>query len=144
VSKLTVGLVLLASVYSVFAECVPQNARPTDLVSFLEGAGSGQENAECVTLLIDALGKQAYAPAIPVLIKFLDFRRPRTEREKLGLHVQMRGFYPAVNALEQIGDEALPAVLNVIKTLDLTGQGRTRFPSGWRSTNTMRPRALRC
>jgi len=56
-------------------------------------------------------------PAVPTLVKLLDFRRPLDERENHGAYPQMRGvweMYPAVGALEMMGAKALPALLDAI------------------------------
>jgi hypothetical protein len=94
-----------------------RNAAPDDLTSFLNTAVPDQKNADCVTSAIRQLGARRHAPAVPTLVKLLDFRRPLDEREKHGAHSHMRGvweMYPAVDALEMMGPKALPALLDAI------------------------------
>ena len=94
-----------------------RNAAPDDLTSFLNAAVPDQKNADCVTSAIRQLGARRHAPAVPTLVKLLDFRRPLDEREKRGAYPHMRGvweMYPAVGALEMMGAKALPALLDAI------------------------------
>jgi hypothetical protein len=95
-----------------------RNAAPDDLTSFLNTAAPDQKNADCVTSAIRQLGARRHAPAVPTLVKFLDFRRPLDETEKRGAYPHLRGvwdMYPAVDALESMGVNALPALLDAIK-----------------------------
>jgi hypothetical protein len=95
-----------------------QSASPDELVSFLNGRVSDQANAACVAFAINTLGGQRYEPAIPVLTKLLDFRWPINAHQKQKAFVLEHdgtSIYPAATALEQIGRNALPAVLNAIK-----------------------------
>lgn len=96
-----------------------QNATPADLVQFLNGVVPDEKNGDCVTWAIKKLGKEQYEPAIALLTKLLDFRRPPTPREKQGIYLRMQGvweIYPAAGALSNIGKKASPAVLDVIKS----------------------------
>ena len=95
-----------------------QHASTTDLVAYLNGILPTDGNAECITVAIQRLAPQRFEPAVPGLVKLLDFRRPPTEDEKV--HFLRRPqipeeLYPAAGALEEIGKKALPSVLEVIK-----------------------------
>lgn len=95
-----------------------RNAEPDDLTSFLSTALPDQKNADCVTSAIRQLGARRHVPAVHALVKLLDFRRPLDEREKRGAYPHMRGvweMYPAVDALESMGANALPALLDAMK-----------------------------
>src|SRR5256885_2376020 len=59
-----------------------QNAIAPDLLQYLNGVTPDEKNAWCVTRAIHKLGDERYEPAIPVLVRLLDFRRPLDEREK--------------------------------------------------------------
>lgn len=91
-----------------------ENAIPPDLVQFLNGVIPGEENGWCVTWAIHKLGKGRYEPAIPALVKLLDFRRPQTQTEEI-FHGLSRELFPAREALELIGKKAQPDVLLVIE-----------------------------
>lgn len=96
-----------------------QNAILPDLVQYLNGVVPDEKNGDCVTWAIKKLGNGQYEPAIPVLTKLLDFRRPPTPREKQGIYLRMQGvweIYPAVGALCNIGKKTSPPVLDVIKS----------------------------
>jgi hypothetical protein len=111
-----------------------RNAAPDDLTSFLNTATPDQKNADCVTSAIKNLGARRHAPAVPALIKLLDFRRPLDEREKRGSHPHMRGvweMYPAVDALESMGSNALPALLDAIKADSSSVTARENAVVAW-------------
>src|SRR5947209_15058505 len=94
-----------------------QNAASSELVSYLRKNIPNQGNAECVAFAINKIGEQRYEPAVPVLTKFLEFRRPPNARQKqrrFVLEHDGKSIYPAANALEQIGRNALPGVAEEI------------------------------
>jgi hypothetical protein len=96
-----------------------QNTTLDELVTYLDGILPNDGNAECVTFAIKRLNDKRYEPAVPVLAKLLDFRRPPNSHEKN--HIMLRPpsideMYPAANALEEIGPGSLRAVLDVIKS----------------------------
>lgn len=69
-----------------------------------------------------------------MLTKFLDFRWPLGARQKQRLYVVEHddsSIYPAVNALGQIGKNALPAVLGVIKSNSTSRQSLDVAVSVW-------------
>src|SRR2546430_48246 len=78
-----------------------RNANVPDLVQYLNGVIPDEKNGDCVTWAIKKLGKAQFEPAIEVLTKLLDFRRPLTPREKQGIYLRMQGIweiYPAAGA----------------------------------------------
>jgi hypothetical protein len=111
-----------------------QNAIPPDLVQYLSGVIPDEKNGDCVTWAIKKLGKEQYEPAIPVLIKLLDFRRPPTAREKRGFLMHppfVSDLYPAAGALDLIGKKALPQVLLVIEAEASSARARENAVSVW-------------
>lgn len=100
------------------------SASPFDLLQFLTQTVPDERNGWCVTSAIQKLGYAHYSPAVPVLVKLLDFRRPPTRQEAMGFYVRLQGipeFFPAVKALRQFGKAALPEVLRAIEA-DSTSQ----------------------
>src|SRR5881275_568325 len=96
-----------------------QGASPDELTSYLAGTVRSTDNEPCAAFAINQLGSLRYKPAIPALTKWLELRWPP------GAHQKQRRFviehdgstiYPAATALEAMGKDALPAVLNAIKT----------------------------
>jgi hypothetical protein len=125
------GLILLSTARVEAQECPPLSRAASDeLVSYLDGAVPNQENAECITFAIKMLEKRRYEPAIPVLTKLLDFRRPRTAEEKAGV-ITLHTFYPATSALEEIGKASLPSVLAAIKADTTSEKARENAVSVW-------------
>jgi len=111
------------------------------LLQFLNGVTPDEKNAWCVTWAIHKLGLEPWATqklgtehheqAIAVLVKLLDFRRPPTPEEKRGYYLRPQGIeelYPAAEALELIGEKALPEVLRAIEA-DSTSQRGGTMPS---------------
>lgn len=91
---------------------------PDMLVQFLNQRSS-RGHAACVASAINQLGNQHYAAASMTLTSFLDFRWPVGAHQKQRIYVIERdgtSIYPAVNALVQIGTDAIPALLNAIST----------------------------
>jgi hypothetical protein len=88
-------------------------ASSSDLVQFLNGVVADDENARCVTWAIHKLGQERYELAITPLVKFLDFRRPQSEGERI-FHGLSQDVFPAEVALDLIGKKALPEVLRAI------------------------------
>ncbi|SRR6266581_948732 len=111
-----------------------QGTAPGTLVSYLSTTATNQANAACIASAINQLGSQRYAPAIPVLTKFLDFRWPVGARQHQRLYVLEHdgaSIYPAATALEQIGKNSLPAVLNAIKGAPISPQAMEVAVSVW-------------
>ena len=122
--KILTAMLLLGTVRLWAADCDRlQRASSGDLVSYLTRTMPDYKNAECAAFAIDKLGSHRYQPAIPVLTKFLDLRWPRNERKNLQAQQNgpvfepsrgRIGTYPAISALEQYGQAALPALLQTI------------------------------
>ena len=111
-----------------------QNATPPDLVQYLNGVIPDEKNGDCVTWAIKRLGKEQYEPAIAVLAKLLDFRRPPTPREKQGIYLRVpfvSEIYPAAGALNLIGKKALPEVLHVIEAESSSAVARENAVAVW-------------
>lgn len=96
-----------------------QNADSPTLSHFLAEVAPDDKNSGCVAWAIRKLGKERYEAAVGPLVRLLDFRRPPTERERLGFTNPggLEGvwdLFPAVGALELIGEKSLPAILNAM------------------------------
>jgi len=111
-----------------------KNAVSPDLAQYLNGVVPDAKNADCVTLVTRKLGKERYGPAITALVKLLDFRRPLTQQEKMGFWVHPRiteEMFPAAEALELIGKEAIPELLSAIKADSTSGTARENAVAVW-------------
>jgi hypothetical protein len=114
-----------------------ENVGPDGLVSYLEGTLPNDGNAECVTYAIKTLAQHRYKPAIPMLVKLLDFRRPPNAHEKnhVLLHPPIiEEMYPAAAALEEIGTiskSAAPAVLSAIGSTSSSATARENAVAVW-------------
>jgi hypothetical protein len=89
------------------------------LVEFLSGVVPDEKNARCITWAIHRLGNEHYAPAVSALVKLLDFHRPPTEDEKMGVFLRpslVGEMFPAAESLEQIGEGAKAEVLPRLRT----------------------------
>jgi hypothetical protein len=87
------------------------------LVQFLKDGQTGTPDPHCVEYALRSLGDAKVQEAIPVLAAYLDFERPETEMEKLGMGGALGTIgndFPAVLALTQMGRVALPAVVQVV------------------------------
>lgn len=116
-------------------ECPDLESADSDpLISYLAAVAPNQDNSRCVTFVIKHLDSARYEPAIPVLVRLLDFHRPPNEAEKAGVALHpptIDEFYPAANALEEIGKAALPALLEAIKSSETSTIARRNAVSVW-------------
>lgn len=111
-----------------------QNSSQAELVQFLNGVVADEKNARCVTWAINKLGGDRYEPAIPALIRLLDFRRPKTEAEKKGFYLRLQVIpeaFPAAGALEEIGDKAKPEVLKTLEAEAISTTARANAVDVW-------------
>lgn len=111
-----------------------QSARAPQLLQFLNGVTPDESNGQCVTWAIHRLGQDRYEPAIPALVKLLDFRRPKTEAEQKGFFTRVQiteEVFPAAEALEQIGNKALPSVLRAIQVASTSAIARENAVAVW-------------
>lgn len=111
---------ILAAVSPAFAQNCSrlQGAAPDQLIAYLDKTRPIRSNFPCIEFAISQLASQRYKPAIPVLTKWLDFRWPPGAHQKQRRFVierDGRTICPAAAALEEIGADALPAVLNAVK-----------------------------
>ena len=107
-----------------------QDARSPDLVRFLNTVFPDEMNARCVTWAIHKLGKEHHEPAIPALVRLLDFRTRRTHVEEI-FHGLSEELFPAEVALELIGKKALPEVLRAIEANSTSPIARENALSVW-------------
>jgi len=107
-----------------------QNASSPDLVQFLNAVVPDEWNARCITWAIHKLGKEHHEPAIPRLVKLLDFRLPLTPKEEMRQGTSQAPF-PAEEALAQIGKKALPEVLLAIEADSTSAIARENALSVW-------------
>ena len=108
-----------------------QKASLPALVKFLDGVIPGQTDGRCVTWVIHKLGNEQHEPAIPALVKLLDFRAPLRPGEEIfhqGLSVES---FPAEEVLESIGKNALPDVLHAIESDSTSPLARENAVSVW-------------
>jgi len=127
------------------------NASSPDLVQFLNAVVPDEKNSHCVTWTIRKLAKEHYELAITTLVRFLDFRRPLTQREKVGLPepggiAGIWSVYPAVGALDAMGKaptEAAKITLTVTTRMLLSTRASNSPPSQYLTFHPRNKRSLR-
>lgn len=108
-----------------------QKASLPALVQFLDGVVPGHMDDRCIAWVIHKLGNEQHEPAIHALVKLLDFRAPLRPGEEIfhqGLSVES---FPAEEALESIGKNALPDVLRAIESDSTSPLARENAISVW-------------
>ena len=130
-------MILMTGVPVVAQECSTlQGASPNDLVSHISRVEPNQKNASCVAFAIHEIGNQLYEPAIPILTKLLDFRWPRDKWQKQRYFPDAPNpadvqIFPAATALEKIGKNSLPAVLEAVKAESTSRIARETAVTVW-------------
>lgn len=110
-----------------------EGASASEMLSYVQAAAKDEANADCVSYAIYRLGEIKYEPAVSTLVNLLAFRRPPDENEKAGAYIRMRGFYPAVDALFEIGPPAAPSLLEAIEGRGTSAQARENAVEVWMS-----------
>jgi hypothetical protein len=130
--RLAIPFVALGQVHEKFEGWCDglQNASSPDLVQFLNAVAPDEKNARCITWTIHRLGNEHHEPAIPALVKLLDFRLPRTPVEEI-FHGLSEESFPAEAALELIGKKVLPKVLRAIEADSTSATARENALSVW-------------
>ena len=120
------GLLVLTSALLAAPSQIPaqecsrlEGASPDELTSYLDKTPRSPQNEACGALAISQLGGMRYKAAIPALTKWLELRWPPNAHQKQRRFVIEREgatIYPAAAALEGMGKDALPRLLNAMKT----------------------------
>ena len=109
-----------------------KKAHLTDLLQFLQNATADASNKYCVAWAIANMEDSRYEPAIPALVKLLDFPRPPAPLEqKTGVIQHIMPAFPAVQALWKIGPAAAPAVLHAIEAAPTSALARSNAVLAW-------------
>ena len=86
------------------------------LIGLLQVPGIRESDPDGVTEALRRLGRIGDERAVPVLAEYLDFERPPTDYEKVGLKLAATmAPFPARNALLRIGKSATGTVIKVIR-----------------------------
>lgn len=82
-------------------------------------------NTACIIDAIHILQDKGYDRAIPILVKYLDFKIPRQPGIPIAHMAGVTsGFYPAADALDRLGDASVPALKSAVKDDSFATQGR--------------------
>ena len=97
---------------------VLEGSTPDNLSQYLDGERQSLASA-CVVYAIKSLGRRGYTPAPAVISRYLDYEDPHYEVRKQ-ITVRTRPLastdkYPAINALLNIGEDALPSLVSAIR-----------------------------
>jgi hypothetical protein len=91
-------------------------------------------NSACIRAAIDILRAKKPIPAVPVLIKCLDFGIPVPQVLR-HTHEATDGLYPAADALARFGNTAIPALEEAVSNDDLSAIGRSNAATAlWAET----------
>lgn len=125
----------VATTVRAYSECDDlTNVTPQHLLELLNWATTSRSDAKCLTQLIRKIGDVRDANAAGSLTRFLDFRRPPTDREQQGLYLRPQTIdelYPAAYALEMIGRPALPALAQAIESSSTSVLARENAIAVW-------------
>jgi len=116
------------------AGAIVWSTRSSDLVQFLSAVVPDEKNAPCIISSIHRLGNEWYEAAISALVKLLDFHRPLTEDEKMGVFLRpslVEEMYPAAESLEQIGEGAHTEILHAIGSDSVSATARENAIAVW-------------
>ncbi len=102
-----------------------ENAAPAVAVDYLSGDRQNL-NSACIVKAIRIIKDQRYEPAIPVFIKYLDFKKPWPPGVPMAIRRTQgptNGLYPAVDALASLGEASVPVFLKEISNEDQSKDG---------------------
>ena len=87
-----------------------------DLVRFLEAHPPADRSTPfCTQFALHEIGTHEYAPEVPLILKFLTFRRELAEWEKNGVMIRTGGDpYPGMDALAEFGRAVLPPLVEYL------------------------------
>jgi hypothetical protein len=111
-----------------------EKASTIDLTNYLHGIVPNENNQDCITVAIRRLGEERYELAIPELVNLLDFRRPLTQQEEEGFFSHLptvEGMFPAAQALELIGKNALPGLARALRSESTSDTSRENAVAVW-------------
>jgi hypothetical protein len=106
---------------------LPETATPAAALAYLSQDRTNL-NSACIINSIRIIREKNYRLAIPILVKYLDFRVPDTPGVRRTVrHTQgpTNGLYPATDALAWLGETAVPALKSAISNNDLGAIGRS-------------------
>jgi hypothetical protein len=118
---LTISILLVSvgsAVVSNGQECATLNeASIKDADKYIQTLDHSKVSADCIAAAFNVIAAAPAQQAVPVLIKYLDYKRPLNEGERNGIFMHGNGpevLYPAVDALFHVGDVAEPAIIRLI------------------------------
>lgn len=122
-SILTVALFTLvcASPYKLAGQSC-ESAKITSLTEakeYLDQATDNSMTEPCVALAFKAIASAPSAQSVPLLITYLQFKRPLNDAERHGIFMHgndSAAMYPAVQALFETGPAAQPALVHLVGT----------------------------
>src|SRR5579872_719275 len=110
--------------------CPPlRHSEDSGLMAFLEENKNGKrsESPDCAAFAILELGKARSYPAIPILIRYLDFEWPHASNVNSNASlVYERQYFPAVTALVLMGTPSLLPLLHTLETEPLPQIARSK------------------
>ena len=106
---------------------LPEAATPATALAYIS-QDRANLNSACIINSIRIIRETNYTTAIPILVKYLDFRIPdRPGARRTVRHTQgpTNGLYPATDALAWFGEAAVPALKSAVSNNDLGAIGRS-------------------
>jgi hypothetical protein len=94
-----------------------RSASVEQATSFIERAPDDAASAKCVQIAFDLIGSLPTEQAVPVLLKYLGYKRPLNDGERLGIFKHGDGpgtLYPALHELVHLGSASEPGVIRFI------------------------------
>jgi hypothetical protein len=113
----------ISTIYPVCAQnCeILRDAHAKRMIDYLTETSRSEGEAPCIGFAIRRLGDAHARAAIPILIDYLDYKRPLDEGEKNGFYLHapiVPEMYPAASALFAIGKPSVPYLLEVVEAAD--------------------------
>jgi len=94
-----------------------RSASVEQATSYIEHAPDDAASAKCVQIAFDVIGSLPTEQAVPVLLKYLGYKRPLNDGERHGFFMHGNGpetLYPAVHELFHLGSASEPGVIRFI------------------------------
>ena len=101
-----------------------KSASVQKLTEYIDQAPDDAQAATCVLIAFHQVGIAPAEKALPILVNYLTYKRPRTEGERYGIYKHFPApdvLYPAIHELVVLGNKSEPTIIDFIASEQANG-----------------------